>query len=75
MSDNVTEKIQVLISPDDMRSLSSLIMIDAIQNGTRPIPLSTFVRNIIKEYIEQNSEKLEQKSFVGESVKKYTNKK
>lgn len=75
MSDNVTEKIQVLISPDDMRSLNSLIMIDAIQNGTRPIPLSTFVRNVIKEYIEQNSEKLEQKSFVGESVKKYTNKK
>tara|TARA_Y100000389_G_scaffold204678_1_gene258813 strand:- start:3363 stop:3590 length:228 start_codon:yes stop_codon:yes gene_type:complete len=75
MSDNVTEKIQVLISPYDMRCLNSLIMIDAIQDGTRPIPLSTFVRNIIKEYIEQNSEKLEQKSFVGESVKKYTNKK
>lgn len=73
MSNNVTEKIQVLISAEDMSSLNSLIMIDAIQKSERPVPLSTFVRQIIKDYIEERSECLEQKSFVGDNVKKYTN--
>ena len=69
----VTEKIQVLISQQDMAAVNSLLMMEALENGTRPIPLSTFVRELIKSYIEENRHKLGQRSFAKEEVRRYLN--
>ena len=68
---NVTEKIQVLISSDDMHAVNSLLMMEALENGGRPVPLSTFVRELIKSYIDQNRHKLTQRSHVKDEVKVY----
>jgi len=70
---NVTEKIQVLISSGDMASVNSLLMMEALENGTRPIPLSTFVRELIKSYIEENRHKLGQRSHAKDEAQRYLN--
>ena len=69
---NVTEKIQVLISSGDMASVNQLLMMEALENGTRPEPLSTFVRELIKSYIEENRHRLGQRSHVKEEIQRYT---
>ena len=71
MSDNVTEKIQVLVSSQDMTLLNSLIMMDALHEGNKPVALSTFVRELIKDYINNNIHRLEQRSFAKEEVQRY----
>jgi len=77
MSGNVTQKIQVLISDEDMVTLNALIMLNAIRTSRKPIPLSTFVRELIKEYIDTNKNLLEnglqQRSIAAEDVKRYIN--
>lgn len=71
---NVTEKIQVLISKQDMTNVNTLLMKEALENGERPIPLSTFVRDLIKKYIEDNKNSLIQHSFVKNDIARYVNK-
>lgn len=66
--ENLKEKIQVLLTPEDMEQLNIIIMRKAIKAKTRPQPISLYVRSLIKENILANQE--EQISFVKEAVKK-----
>lgn len=68
---NVTEKIQVLLTSDDTSKLNTILTLEALKNNSKPLPVSTFVRNIIKDYIDSHA--LEQKSFVSDIIKKHIN--
>jgi hypothetical protein len=77
MGDQLTEKIQVLISKENLRELNNMILTNALDNGERPEPLSTFVRRLLQReltmyYDEKNKV---QNSYVKKDVKEITGKK
>ena len=66
----LNEKIQVLLSAEDLQIINRLIMREAFIDGSKPVPLSTYVRNIIKAYINDNEHLLEEQiSFTQKKVK------
>lgn len=74
MGEQLVEKIQVLISKEDLRELNSIILKNALDTGERPVPLSTFVRNLLKREIQtyHQIKNSPQKSYVEEDVKELT---
>ena len=64
----LTEKIQVLLSKADIEILNGIMLGKAIKIGHRPVPLSTFIRAIIRKYIEEETK--DQKSFSEEEANK-----
>jgi hypothetical protein len=74
MGEQLIEKIQVLISKEDLRELNTIILNNALDAGSRPEPLSTFVRNLLKREIQlyHQRKNREQKSFIREEVKEIT---
>jgi hypothetical protein len=65
--ETLTEKLQVLLSKNDVQTLNTIIAIRAVQTGEKPVPVSFYIRELIKRNIEENLP--EQYSFVGEKVK------
>lgn len=61
MSSKLTNKLQVLLSEDEVSVLNRIILNDAIQNGKRPISMSAFIRELIRTEIESRDE--EEKVF------------
>ncbi len=47
----LTKKLQVLITPQDEESLNGIIIRNSMENGTKPISISKYVRELIKEHI------------------------
>lgn len=60
--ESLTEKIQVLLSKNDLEELNHIIVRKALERKKRPVPLSAYVRELVKKEIENNTE--EQSSFV-----------
>ena len=60
--ESLTEKIQVLLSKNDLEELNHIIVRKALERKKRPVPLSAYVRELVKKEIEENTE--EQTSFV-----------
>ena len=71
-SNKLTKKLQVLLSEDEVAVLNRIILNEAIENGTRPISMSAFIRELIREEIESRSE--DQKSFDKSKLKQLKNK-
>lgn len=71
MKEHLNEKIQVLISKEDLRQLNEIILNNALNSGERPISLSMFVRNLLKQEIQRYHENKNkpQKSFIEEDIK------
>ena len=61
MNSNNTEKLQVMISPETLHLLNKLIAAEALENGKRIQPLSTWCRQLIQDTInfELNKKKIE----------------
>jgi hypothetical protein len=55
-----TEKIQVLLSPDDFAELTKKISREALSAGEPPVSVSSYVRNLIRRKLGQseNQDKL-----------------
>ena len=68
MKEQLNEKIQVLISRNDLQDLNRIILNKALESGKRPLPLSAYIRELIKEDIDKHV--VEQKSFVKEHTDK-----
>ena len=64
----LTEKIQVLLSKKDIEILNNIMLGKALRIGKRPVPLSTFIRAVIRKYIMDETKK--QSSFSEEAVDK-----
>ena len=56
--DKLTKKLQVLLTEDEVTSINRIILNDAIENGERPVSVSAFIRNIIRNEIEAKSDSI-----------------
>lgn len=68
----LTKKLQVLLSEDEVATLNRIILNDAIEQGIRPISMSAFIRDLIREEIDSRSE--EDKTFSKDKLKQLKNK-
>lgn len=68
----LTKKLQVLLSEDEVSTLNRIILNDAIEEGIRPISMSAFIRDLIREEIDSRSE--ESKTFSKDKLKQLKNK-
>ena len=68
IKESLTEKIQVLLSKIDLEELNHIIVRKALERKKRPVPLSAYVRELVKKEIESNTE--EQVSFVKSAAEK-----
>lgn len=51
--DKLTKKLQVLLSEDEVSLINRIILNEAIETGQRPISISAFIRDVIREEIEK----------------------
>ena len=47
----LTKKLQVLLTPEDEDSLNTIIIQKSMENGTKPVAISRYVRQLIVEHI------------------------
>ena len=62
MSDKLTKKLQVLLTEDEVREVNRVILNDALEQEQRPISVSAFIRNLIKDELSKRS--VEQRSYI-----------
>jgi hypothetical protein len=72
MNSKLTNKLQVLLSEDEVAILNRIILNDAIERGIRPISMSAFIRELIRTEIESRTE--EEKVFSKDKLKQLKNK-
>jgi len=65
--ENLTEKLQVLLSKTDLRALNIIIARRSLERGTKPPPISSYNRELIKKEIDENI--VDQVSFAGEKAR------
>lgn len=51
--DKLTKKLQVLLSEDEVTLINRIILNEAIETRQRPISISAFIRDIIRQEIEK----------------------
>jgi len=51
----LTKKLQVLITPQDEEVLSTILIRKSMENGTKPISISRYVRALIKNHIVEET--------------------
>jgi ribosomal protein S3AE len=51
--DKLTKKLQVLLSEEEVTLINRIILNEAIETGQRPISVSAFIREVIREEIEK----------------------
>lgn len=62
----LTKKLQVLLTEDEVSEVNRLILNDAIENQTRPISISSFIRELIQREIKNKS--VEQISIIKKHI-------
>jgi hypothetical protein len=50
--DKLTKKLQVLLSEEEVSLINRIILNEAIETGERPISISAFIRELIRQEIE-----------------------
>lgn len=70
--DKLTRKLQVLLSEDEVSMINRIILNDAIENGERPISISAFIRDIIREEIRKRGNDV--KPWEKDNIKKLKDK-
>lgn len=53
-NEQLSKKIQVLLSVDDYRGINNLLLRRALDKNKRPIPISAYVRELIQEDLNKN---------------------
>jgi hypothetical protein len=53
--DKLTKKLQVLLSEDEVSLINRIILNEAIETGERPISISAFIRDVIRNEIEKKA--------------------
>ena len=67
MSDKLTKKLQVLLTEDEVREVNRVILNEALEREQRPISVSAFIRNLIKDELSKRS--VEQRSYIKQNLK------
>ena len=68
----LTNKLQVLLSEEEVATLNRIILNDAIENGIRPISMSAFIRELIRHEIDTRSD--DDKTFSKDKLQRLKNK-
>jgi Mg2+/Co2+ transporter CorB len=58
--DKLNKKLQVLLSEDEVTTINRIILNEAIELGERPISISAFIRQIIRDEIDRKSDNLKE---------------
>ena len=53
MSEKLTEKLQVLLTSEEVSQINWVILQDALQSNNKPQPVSAFIRQVIKEALKK----------------------
>jgi hypothetical protein len=71
----LTTKIQILLDEEDANELNMLLLRVCLEKGRKVVSLSSFVRDMIKDYIEIEKQRkpTEQISFAEGAAKKVMN--
>lgn len=56
MSSELTKKLQVLLSEEEVFIINRIILNEAIENGERPVSVSAFIRDLIRQEINKKSD-------------------
>lgn len=56
MSSKLTKKLQVLLSEEEVFIINRIILNEAIENGLRPVSVSAFIRDLIRQEIDKKSD-------------------
>jgi len=51
----LTKKLQVLLTPEDEDNLNAIIIQKSMENKTKPLPVSKYVRQLIVEHIVEET--------------------
>tara|TARA_B100000497_G_scaffold105452_1_gene121733 strand:- start:425 stop:595 length:171 start_codon:yes stop_codon:yes gene_type:complete len=55
MSEKLTEKLQVLLTSEEVSQLNWVILNEALKNNNKPKPVSAFIRKLIKEALKKKN--------------------
>tara|TARA_Y100000385_G_C13041366_1_gene615428 strand:- start:44 stop:214 length:171 start_codon:yes stop_codon:yes gene_type:complete len=53
MSEKLTEKLQVLLTSEEVSQINWVILNEALNNNERPKPVSAFIRELIQKSLKQ----------------------
>ncbi|RZP04525.1 MAG: hypothetical protein EVA43_01690 [Flavobacteriales bacterium] len=53
MSEKLTEKLQVLLTSEEVSQINWVILNEALNNNKRPKPVSAFIRELIQKSLKQ----------------------
>ena len=56
MYSKLTKKLQVLLSEEEVFIINRIILNEAIENGERPVSVSAFIRDLIRQEIDKKSD-------------------
>lgn len=56
MSSKLTKKLQVLLSEEEVFIINRIILNEAIENGERPVSVSAFIRDLIRQEINKKTD-------------------
>ena len=68
----LTKKLQVLLTEDEVSTVNRIILNEAMDNESRPISVSAWIRDLIKKELSVKS--IEQQSFIKNKLKNLNNK-
>lgn len=63
----LTKKLQVLLTEDEVSHVNRVILNEALENEERPVSVSAWIRQLIQA--ELSKQRIEQKSFIKQTVK------
>ena len=63
----LTKKLQVLLTEDEVSSVNRCILNDAVETETRPVSVSSWIRDLIKKELSLKS--IDQQSYIKTKVK------
>ena len=53
MNTKLTEKLQVLLTSSEVNQINWVILNEALDNNTKPKPISAFIRELIQEELKR----------------------
>lgn len=70
MIEKLTQKLQVLLSEEEVTMVNRIILNEAIESGERPVSISRFIRDIIRTEIENKGNDIKVKPNIKKLIQK-----
>ncbi len=70
MIEKLTQKLQVLLSEEEVTMINRIIINEAIESDKRPVSISRFIRDIIRTEIKNKSNDIKVKPNIKKLIQK-----